>query len=75
MMVRGRVGFLVPGLWEGVRCIIETVFDQLFLHVAVQCRFASLLLWRFCLFFRVLGGLAHHNPPLPLSTPHALFTP
>ena len=32
-----------------------------FLHVAIQCRFTSLLLlWRFC-FFRVLGSLAHHK--------------
>ena len=30
-MVGGRVGFLVAGLWEGVRGIIEKViFDQLF---------------------------------------------
>ena len=36
-----------------------------FLHVAVQCRFTSLLLlWRFC-FFRVEGGLAHRDVPSP----------
>ena len=52
-MVGGCVGFLVAGLWEGVRGIIEKmIFDQLFLHVAAQCRFTSLLLlWRFLLFF------------------------
>ena len=62
-MVGGRVGFLVAGLWQGVRGIIEKVIFRpaIFLHVAVQCRFTSLLaLWRFC-FFRVLGGLAHHK--------------
>ena len=49
-MVGGRVGFLVAGLWEGVRWIIENVIvpPAIFLHVAVQCPFTSLLpLWRF----------------------------
>ena len=61
-MVGGRAGFLVAGLWEGVRGTIEKCFStSFFMHVAVQCRFTSLLLlWRFC-FFRVLGGLAHHK--------------
>ena len=54
-MVGGRVGFLVAGLWEGVRGIIEKVIFRtaIFLHVASQCRVFR--------FFRVLGGLAHHN--------------
>ena len=38
-----------------------------FLHVAVQCRFTSLLLFVrfFFAFFRVFGGLAHHKVKQP----------
>ena len=52
-MVGGRVGFLVAGLWEGVPGTILNDFStSYFLHVAVQCRFTSLLLLgRFCFFF------------------------
>ena len=53
-MVGGRVGFLVARLWEGVRGIVEKMIFRpaIVLHVAVQCRFTSLLLlWRFCFFF------------------------
>ena len=45
-----------------LRCIKGWLAAVLGLHVAVQCRFTSLLLlWRFRFFFRVLRGLAHHN--------------
>ena len=52
-MVGGRVGFLVARLWEGVRGMIEKVIFRpaILLHVAVQCRFTSLLLLcSFCYF-------------------------
>ena len=52
-MVGGRVGFLVAGLWEGVRGIIEKVIFRpaILPHVGTQCRITSLLLlWRFSFF-------------------------
>ena len=70
-MVGGRVGFLVAGLWEGVRGIIEKCFfDQLFFAC---CRSMSLHIsaatLAFLLFFRVLGGLAHHKHSPQLQSP------
>ena len=60
-MVGGRVGFLVAGLWEGVRCIIEEVIFRPAFFAC--CRSMSLHIFAATLafFFRVLGGLALHK--------------
>ena len=63
-MVGGRVGFLVAGLWEGVRGIFEKVIFRPAFFCAC-CHSMSLHIFAatlaFFVFFRVLGGLAHHN--------------
>ena len=59
--------FLVAGLWEGVRGIIENMnFDQLFFCM-LPFNVASHLCCFFGVFafFRVLGGLTHHKVKQP----------
>ena len=57
------VGFLVAGFWEVVRCMIEKVI----LRPAIFCMLPFYVASHLCCyfgafaFFRVLGGLAHHN--------------
>ena len=62
-MVGGRVGFLVAGLWEVVRGIIEKVIFRPVFFCTSPVNVASRLCCYFGVFrfFRVLGGLAHHN--------------
>ena len=56
------IGYRVLRCNEGwLAAVLGFLLQDFGIVFAVQCRFTSLLqLWRFC-FFRVLGGLAHHN--------------
>ena len=70
-MVGGRVGFLVAGLLEGVRGIIEKVIFRPAIFCMLPFNVASHLCCYFGVFrfFRVLGGLTCPEPKFrPLST-------
>ena len=72
-MVGGRVGFLVAGLWEGVRGIIEKCFLTSYFFCMLPMSLHIFAVTLACLlFFRVLRGLAHHKSKSVTSNDPAL---